>query len=210
MHNANLTNQAHSSATSRTATLDPAVDAGGNTRATTSPRPDGPSSPQAPARRRSRRARVLGGFAGAALLAVLTTGCFPMGPVETWVPDFDGDGKISDSEVERQKQELVNEMLASVENQRRAVQLHPFLTCVRRHESDRGSFPHDDGYGAKNPRSSASGAYQFLDSTWRNVSARSGHRGYAKANHAPWYVQDAVALWLYNNGGRSAWRGTGC
>jgi hypothetical protein len=88
--------------------------------------------------------------------------------------------------------------------------LHPFLVCVRHHESDRGPWPHANGYRAQNPSSSASGAYQFLDSTWRNVSGRAGHPGYAKASHAPIGVQDAVALWMYNNGGRSAWAGTGC
>ena len=101
-------------------------------------------------------------------------------------------------------------MVAAIEDQRRATQRHPFLTCVRHHESDRGAYPHINGYGAQNPYSSASGAYQFINSTWRNVSARSGHAGYATAASAPWYVQDAVALWTYNNGGRSAWAGTGC
>lgn len=87
---------------------------------------------------------------------------------------------------------------------------HPFLTCVRHHESDRGPWPHANGYRAENPYSSASGAYQFIDSTWRNVSARAGHPGWTHAAHAPEHIQDAVALWLYNNGGRSAWTGTGC
>ncbi len=187
-----------------------AIDAGSTERATTSYRHRGSSSPQAPASRRTRRSRVIGALAGAAILAVVATGCFPTGPVETWVPDFDGDGHVSDAEVDRHKQDVINQVLAAIDQQRRSVQLHPFLTCVRHHESDRGSFPHDDGYAAQNPRSSASGAYQFLDSTWRNVSARSGHSGYARASQAPWYVQDAVALWVYNNGGRSAWNGSGC
>lgn len=91
-----------------------------------------------------------------------------------------------------------------------APSLHPFLTCVRHHESDRGAYPHANGYRAQNPYSSASGAYQFIDSTWRNVSGRAGHGGYSRALHAPPHVQDAVALWLYSNGGKSAWNGTGC
>ena len=168
------------------------------------------SSPQAPTARRTRRSRRLGALAGAALLAVVLTGCFPTGPVETWVPDFNGDGTVSQAEVDWHKADIVNRVVAAVEEQRRATQRHPFLTCVRHHESDRGAYPHINGYGAHNPRSSASGAYQFLDSTWRNVSARAGHGGYARASHAPWYVQDAVALWMYNNGGRSAWAGSGC
>lgn len=82
---------------------------------------------------------------------------------------------------------------------------HPFLRCVRAHESDTAG-----GYRAQNPRSTASGAYQFLDSTWRNVAPKAGFPGYSRAIHAPPRVQDHVALWLYNNGGRSAWAGTGC
>lgn len=102
------------------------------------------------------------------------------------------------------------EAVRRVHHHRLSVQQHPFLACVRHHESDRGPWPHTNGYTAQNPYSSASGAYQFIDGTWRNVSVRAGHPGYARASHAPWYVQDEVALWLYNNGGRSAWAGTGC
>lgn len=179
-------------------------------RATTGQRPDGSSSPQAPTSRQTRHTRRLAGLAGAALVAVLATGCFPTGPVETWVPDFNNDGRISADEVEYHKADIVNRVVAAVEDQRRATQRHPFLTCVRHHESDRGAYPHINGYGAENPYSSASGAYQFIDSTWRNVSARAGQGGYSRAASAPWYVQDAVAMWMYNNGGRSAWAGTGC
>jgi hypothetical protein len=78
-----------------------------------------------------------------------------------------------------------------------------FLACVRRHESG-GS------YTAKNPNSTASGAYQFLDSTWRTMSARAGHAGWGSARHAPPHVQDAVAIYTVNSGWRSAWNGTGC
>lgn len=78
-----------------------------------------------------------------------------------------------------------------------------FLACVRRHESG-GS------YTAKNPNSTASGAYQFLDSTWRTMSARAGHGGYGSARYAPPHVQDAVAVYTVNSGWRSAWNGTGC
>jgi muramidase (phage lysozyme) len=141
---------------------------------------------------------------------VLGTGCFPTGPVEEWVPDYNRNGKIETPEIEWHKQDLINRFVAAVENHRRSVQSHPFLTCVRHHESDRGAYPHINGYGAQNPYSTASGAYQFVNGTWRNVSARAGHGGYPTAAHAPWYVQDAVALWLYNNGGKSAWNGTGC
>ena len=82
---------------------------------------------------------------------------------------------------------------------------HWFLACVRAHESAEAGL-----YRAQNPTSTASGAYQFLDSTWRNVAPKAGFPGYSRAIHAPPRVQDHVALWLYNNGGRSAWNGTGC
>lgn len=53
---------------------------------------------------------------------------------------------------------------------------------------------------AQNPRSTASGKWQFLDSTW----ARYG--GYAKARHAPESVQDAKARLLWAGGrGCSHW-----
>ncbi|MGI9576694.1 MAG: hypothetical protein ACR2OH_00675 [Microthrixaceae bacterium] len=147
--------------------------------------------------------------AGVTVLALAASACNL--PVEQWVPDFDGDGQISQAEIDRQSQVLVAAVTEAVEAQRREVQQHPFLTCVRRHESDRsGAWPYVGGYNAQNPVSSASGAYQFIDSTWRNVSVRAGHPGYAKAKHAPWYVQDEVALHLVNSGGRSAWAGTGC
>lgn len=78
-----------------------------------------------------------------------------------------------------------------------------FLACVRRHESG-------GNYRAENPVSTASGAYQFLDSTWRTMSARAGHRGWGHAASAPPHVQDAVAQYTVNSGWSSAWNGTGC
>jgi hypothetical protein len=78
-----------------------------------------------------------------------------------------------------------------------------FLACVRRHESG-------GNYQAKNPVSTASGAYQFLDSTWRTMSARAGHRGWGSARYAPPWVQDAVAQYTVDSGWSSAWNGTGC
>ena len=78
-----------------------------------------------------------------------------------------------------------------------------FLACVRRHESG-------GDYRAQNPSSSASGAYQYIRSTWVVVSARAGHGGYPTASSAPPHVQDAVAQWTVANVGKSPWAGTGC
>lgn len=64
---------------------------------------------------------------------------------------------------------------------------------------------------AQNPISSASGAYQFLDSTWRNASAAAGLTGWGRAKEAPWWVQDRVAYHLaIELGERGHWAGTGC
>jgi len=76
--------------------------------------------------------------------------------------------------------------------------------CIRQHESR-----HD--YDAENPVSTASGAYQFLDSTWRgNAKWVKGARQYKRASDAPPHIQDAVFLHSIRNGGHKNWRGTGC
>jgi len=168
------------------------------------------SSQQVSAVRHSRLNRRVGVLAGAAMMVIMATGCFPTGPVETWVPDLNADGAISTHEVKAQEQAIVTEYLAAVVAQQREVQNHPFLVCVRRHESDGGAYPNINGYAAENSRSSASGAYQFLSSSWRTLSDRAGYPGYATAAQAPWQVQDAVALHTLNSGGRSAWNGSGC
>lgn len=53
---------------------------------------------------------------------------------------------------------------------------------------------------AQNPRSTASGKWQFLDSTW------AGYGGYRKARYAPEQVQDAKARQVWAGGrGCSHW-----
>jgi muramidase (phage lysozyme) len=84
------------------------------------------------------------------------------------------------------------------------------LACIRHHESDRGPYPHANGYRAENPTSTASGAYQYIDGTWRTMSARAGYPGYSHAADAPPSVQDAVASFHVRNYGTSAWAGSGC
>lgn len=59
-------------------------------------------------------------------------------------------------------------------------QIQQILATIRTRESG-------GNYGAENPSSSASGAYQFIDSTWGNYG------GYAHAADAPPAVQDAKA-----------------
>lgn len=96
--------------------------------------------------------------------------------------------------------------LEGIHARQQAIHNHPFLVCVRNHESATAGL-----YSAQNPSSSASGAYQFLDSTWRVVASQSGYGGYARAVHAPWYVQDAVAYDVaITRGQRFHWNGTGC
>lgn len=57
-------------------------------------------------------------------------------------------------------------------------------------------------YTAQNPKSTASGAYQFLDTTWAGLNAG---KGYAHAKDAPKAVQDAAFAELYAQAGASPW-----
>lgn len=104
-------------------------------------------------------------------------------------------------------------MVQRIHGERQTIQSNSFLTCVRRHESDRGPAPHINGYSAKNPVSTASGAYQFLNGTWRVAASRAGYGSYANApaRNAPAWVQDAVAYdTAIRRGERYHWNGTGC
>lgn len=54
-------------------------------------------------------------------------------------------------------------------------------------------------YQAQNPRSTASGAYQVLNSTWN------GYAGYQRAADAPPEIQDQFARELYARRGSQPW-----
>jgi hypothetical protein len=79
--------------------------------------------------------------------------------------------------------------------------------CIRKHESIRA------GHYRANNRSGASGAYQFMPSTWRgNALYTPGARKYAygRPSSAPAAVQDAVFIHAIQHGGIHAWHGTWC
>ena len=73
--------------------------------------------------------------------------------------------------------------------------------------SETGIFLAESGgdWRAQNPTSSASGGYQFIDSTW------AGHGGYARAKDAPPHVQRERFLALWADGaGASHWTESVC
>lgn len=65
--------------------------------------------------------------------------------------------------------------------------IEKILATIRTRESG-------GNYGAQNPESTASGAYQFIDGTWRSLTEKYGiGTEYRKAKFAPPEIQDAVA-----------------
>lgn len=92
----------------------------------------------------------------------------------------------------------------------------PFLICVRRHESDRDDVNHnglhDGGYAAENPYSDASGAFQFLQSTWNTRAGQLGRPDLIGRYPATVSVvdQDYMAWSTYVNFGPGDWNGSGC
>jgi len=165
-----------------------------------------PSNPEISPRAPRRTSTRLGITAAVIGLMVTVSACIPGVPNTDWVPDFDNDGEITEAEVNRQADYLLGLLSEIIEAERQDIQMHPRLACLRHRESDRGPYPHTNGYTAQNPASTASGAYQFLNGTWRKASAAAGFGGYARAMHAPWWVQDAVAYdLLITKGGAAHW-----
>ncbi len=76
--------------------------------------------------------------------------------------------------------------------QEHAGSLPPIMLRVRWCESR-------NNYTAESRRSTASGAWQFLDSSWARYA------GYARAMDAPPEVQDQKALNVYNAVGTRPW-----
>lgn len=72
-----------------------------------------------------------------------------------------------------------------------------------------------NNYQAQNPSTTASGAYQFINSTWQMAAAATGvGTQYATAADAPASVQDINALWLLRYAGGNpnasvAWAASG-
>jgi hypothetical protein len=86
-----------------------------------------------------------------------------------------------------------------------AAWMQAFARCVIRHESLTSGL-----YKAENPTSTASGAYQFIDSTWRGLARAIGFAQYRHASDAPPAVQDRAFYWSISHGGIHNWNGTHC
>jgi hypothetical protein len=82
-----------------------------------------------------------------------------------------------------------------------------FLLALIRHRES------SNNYTATNLVSTASGAYQFIDGTWKAVATASGvGMAYVRAKDAPPVDQDFNALWLLlSNGPNStySWKASG-
>jgi hypothetical protein len=65
-------------------------------------------------------------------------------------------------------------------------------------ESGHGPYSHID-YKAQNPSTTASGGFQFLDTTWANF------RGYSRAKYAPPRIQKIKAIRTYHAEGTKPW-----
>lgn len=120
--------------------------------------------------------------------------------------------EIAEAKAERERQAALEAAAEKARNQlqenRKPVEIKPKVTqpvqnhvapggiaaCIRKYESG-------GNYTAQNPSSTASGAYQFLDSTWQAVTGLPGRA----MNYSP-ATQDAAFWKLWNNGrGASQW-----
>lgn len=88
---------------------------------------------------------------------------------------------------------------------RNPVWIRVFARCVRAHESATAGL-----YSARNPVSTAAGAYQMLQSTYQVLAhrARMPYRG--SAANAPAWEQDVIFVRTVKAGGTYHWRGTHC
>jgi hypothetical protein len=85
--------------------------------------------------------------------------------------------------------------------------VHKFGLCVAHHESWTAGL-----WKAQNPVSTASGAFQYLNSTWR-AHARRAHVGtqYKRAKDAPPVIQVKVFAYnVYHFRSQKSWYGTHC
>lgn len=83
--------------------------------------------------------------------------------------------------------------------------------CIRKHESiEQGH------YKAHSGKSTAAGAYQFLDAIWIGNAKWTKFHGkkvakqYKAANHAPPWIQDLVFIHSIRHGGMHNWTGANC
>jgi hypothetical protein len=62
-------------------------------------------------------------------------------------------------------------------------------------------------YTAESKKTSASGGFQFIDSTWDGLDGvkGDGYMGYMRAMYAPPYIQDQAAIKLNKESGTSPW-----
>jgi hypothetical protein len=77
--------------------------------------------------------------------------------------------------------------------------------CIAKHESWNAGL-----FKARNGRSTASGAFQILDGTWRGWLADMGLSGPPRAVQASPAFQARVAAWALSHGHVHAWNGTHC
>lgn len=80
-----------------------------------------------------------------------------------------------------------------------------FALCVAKHESMSAGL-----WTAQNPVSSASGAFQYIDSSWVAYSRSAGLGGYSRAKYAPPVVQARVFAHTVTEYGLYPWKGTNC